>query len=189
MPFYRRDNTPGASWFFTVVAYERRNIFCNEIFRSALRDAITRIRINHPFEIDAWVLLPDHLHCIWTLPNDDSDFSTRWRLIKHHVTYATKDRLATTEQTSPSRQTRGESTIWQRRFWEHRIRDDRDRESHFKYLHFNPVKHGLVDRVQDWPYSSFHKWVREGFYPLDWGGDMSEDRMRRTRFLSGTARE
>jgi putative transposase len=180
MPFYRRDNTPGATWFFIVVAFERRNNFCSDAFRTALRAAITSVRTNHPFAIDAWVLLPYHLHCVWTLPENDADFSTRWRLIKHHVSYSLNRGTFVGHARSASRSARGESTVWQRRFWEHRIRNDADLERHLVYLHFNPVKHGLVSRVIDWPHSSFHQFLQRGAYPRDWGSNLPQSALNKT---------
>ena len=120
------------------------------------------VRRRRPFRIDGWVVLPDHLHCIWTLPAGDVDFTTRWRLIKAGFA----KHLPKTEH----RSRRGERGIWQRRFWEHAIRDERDYASHMDYLHFNPVKHGHVRRVADWPYSSFARCVERGIYPCDWAG-------------------
>ena len=119
----------------------------------------------HSFKIDAMVVLPEHMHCIWTLPTDDADYAIRWSLIKSGFSRE----IPVTERRSKSRQARGERGIWQRRYWEHLIRDDRDFERHVDYIHWNPVKHNWVKRVKDWPYSSFHKYVRLGLYPLDWG--------------------
>ena len=137
----------------------------------ALRDAIKKVRERHPFYIDAWVLLPDHLHTIWSLPEGDSDFSLRWNLIKRDVTRSCAKHLERSEWLSESKAKHRESTLWQRRFWEHQIRNDRDYESHMDYLHYNPVKRGYVNRVGDWPYSSFHRYVRRGVYSDDWGVD------------------
>ena len=128
-----------------------------------------RLREGHSFQIDAWVLLHYHLHCLWTLPPDDADFSLRWNLIKRWVTRACGERLFRMEWMTDSKRTHRESTLWQRRFWEHQIRDDRDYQVHGDYVHFNPVKHGHVRRAVDWPYSSFHRYVREGVYAPDWG--------------------
>jgi putative transposase len=116
-------------------------------------------------------ILPDHIHAVWTLPPDDADFSLRWRLIK---TFFAKS-IPKRERLSPVRQARGERGIWQRRFWEHLIRDDQDYATHIEYCYINPVKHGLVVRVRDWPFSSFHRDVRSGVFPMDWGGEMKQD--------------
>jgi len=125
----------------------------------------------HSFAVDATVVLPDHLHSIWTLPEGDADFALRWRLIKSTFSRA----LPRGEETSTSRFRRGERGIWQRRYWEHTIRDEKDFARHVDYIHFNPVKHGHVSRVCEWPFSSFHKMVRLGVYPKDWGGDMRDE--------------
>jgi putative transposase len=122
----------------------------------------------HPFHIDARVLLPDHLHCNWTLPEGDADFSMRWSKIKRHVSQQCDDTVGC-KTISDSRAKRHESGIWQRRFWEHQIRDDNDFERHVDYIHWNPVKHDLVARAGDWPYSTFHRFVQNGTYSLDWG--------------------
>ncbi|MFT4276951.1 MAG: transposase [Rhodopseudomonas sp.] len=168
MPNYRRAFVPGGCWFFTVALLERRNTLLVDHI-TALRDAVARTRERFPFEIDAVVVLPDHLHAVWTLPPGDADFSTRWRLIKTHFAKAPPKE----ERLSAVRARRGERGIWQRRFWEHLIRDEADYARHVEYCMINPVKHGLVSRVQDWPTSSFHRDVRRGVFPLDWAGDAS----------------
>ncbi len=163
MPDYRRNRVPGGTYFFTANLLDRnsRKLVTHV---NLLRDAVRDVRGRAPFHIDAWVVLPDHMHCIWTLPPDDSDFSGRWRELKKSFTKA----LPPAEHRSPVRRRRGERGIWQRRFWEHTIRDERDYASHMDYVHFNPVKHGLVARAADWPYSSFHRCVAAGLYPADW---------------------
>ncbi|MCB1866396.1 MAG: transposase [Chromatiales bacterium] len=170
MPNYRRSRTPGAKWFFTVVAFQRRPILTRPESRAALRTAIARTRETLPFVIDAWVLLPDHLHCIWQLPDGDAEYSKRWGMIKAAFSRDVRGAIGPHDAVSPSRRSRNERGIWQRRFWEHRIRDDEDLRRHVDYLHFNPVKHGHVRRVADWPWSSFHRYVADGRYPADWGG-------------------
>jgi putative transposase len=174
MSRYRRANVKGATYFFTVVTERRQSILTNEDVRHALRAAIVKVRASHPFEIDAWVLLPDHLHCIWTLPEGDADFSTRWRLIKREVTVAVGANYFREEFQTERRAQKQHGTIWQQRFWEHLIRDDGDFATHMDYLHFNPVKHGLVKTVNEWPWSSFHRLVNDGVYPSNWGGEGSD---------------
>ena len=174
MSTYRRANAKGATYFFTVVTYRRRKILTLPENRYALRNAIAAVRVQYPFGIDAWVLLPDHMHCIWTLPENDSDFSRRWGVIKAIFTKQTKARLHNETLMNPSKHKHRESTIWQRRFWEHQIRDDYDLRKHVDYIHFNPVRHGYVDRACDWPYSTFHRCVRSGVYPIAWAGSVSE---------------
>ena len=170
MPNYRRADTPGATYFFTLVSYQRQKILCDENIRAALRDAIVTTRTKYPFIIDAMVLMPDHLHAVWTLPEHDNAYSVRWSMVKRLVT----QRGCTDESLGPgisaSRLKRREGNIWQRRFWEHQVRDQADLNRCLDYLHWNPVKHGHVNRVVDWPYSTFHRFVREGMYPEDWGG-------------------
>lgn len=175
MSRYRRANTPGATYFFTVVTYRRRTFLCDEHLRYTLREAISKVRDQYPFQIDAWVLLPGHLHTIWTLPDGDAKFPLRWQLIKRHVTRQCGELLHQPGLMTDSKTRHRESTIWQRRYWEHLIRNDADYERHMDYLHYNPVKHGLVKQVKDWPYSSFHRYVENGTYDENWGAALLPD--------------
>jgi putative transposase len=163
MPRYVRAFVPGGTFFFTVALLERRRRLLTERIDD-LRVVFSEARRRRPFTIEAIVVLPDHLHCIWTLPPGDSDFSGRWHDIKARFSA----RIPREERLSARRTRKGERGIWQRRFWEHVIRDQVDFERHFDYVHYNPVKHGHVTRAADWPYSTFHRCVREGLYPLDW---------------------
>ena len=160
---YRRNFLPGGSYFFTVTLADRSS---DALVRhiDALRDAFRVTRRERPFAIEAVVVLPDHLHAILTLPSSDADFSGRWRRIKGHFSRRLIDATA-----SLQRWPNGDLALWQRRFWEHTIRDESDFSRHIDYIHFNPVKHGLVPCVRDWPHSSFHRYVREGPLPDDWG--------------------
>ena len=165
MPDYRRHLVAGATYFFTVNLLDRRSGLLVERI-GVLRQVVARVRVLMPFHIDAWVVLPEHMHCLWTLPEGDGDFPKRWQAIKMGFSRA----VAGDEALSVSRRVRGERGIWQRRYWEHTVRDARDYAAHMDYIHFNPVKHGYVARVADWEFSSFHRCVREGIYPADWGG-------------------
>jgi len=160
----RRLYIDGGTYFFTVVMQHRRPILCHAQMRKALRNAIQKVRIDRPFNIIAWVLLPDHLHTIWTLPENDSDYSTRWRLVKGSVSHHVKDILDVKKERTLNQIRKQESGLWQHRFWEHTIRDEADLEKHFDYIHFNPVKHGLVEIPSDWKWSTYHKYVKQGFY-------------------------
>lgn len=154
---YRRNYVPGGTYFLTLTLRDRSG---DALVRSvdALRNAFDRVRRLRPFRTDAVVVLPDHLHLLCSLPEDDCDFSERVRLIKRSFTEST-----------------GRRAVWQSRFWEHTIRDEHDFERHVDYIHFNPVKHGYVQRVVDWPHSSFHRDVRRGIVPSDWGGGSTID--------------
>ena len=160
MPNYRRARC-GSTFFFTVVARRRRPILCVPEVRHLLREVTLELRTRRPFEIDAWVLLPEHLHCIWTLPEGDRDFSARWGWLKKEVTRRLRAMPAHSRIADPS--------VWQNRFWEHRIRDEVDYARHCDYVHYNPVKHRLVNRVRDWPWSTFHRFVAQRIYPKTWG--------------------
>ena len=163
MPNYRRAHVPGATYFFTVNLQDRRSdLLIREI--DLLRETVRATRARHPFHIDAWVVLPDHMHCMWTLPPGDAGFALRWKVIK----FAFAKRLPVTETRTDNQQRRGERGIWQRRYWEHLIRDERDYQQHFDYIHINPLKHGYVEQLADWPYSSFHRAVAMGVYPAGW---------------------
>ena len=171
MTAYRRATVPGAAYFFTVNCAVRtdKRLLVDHI--GLLRENFRKVKSAHPFEIDAIVVLPDHLHCIWSLSAGDADYKTRWALIKAGFSRG----IAKGEQCSPSRLKRGERGIWQRRFWEHMIRDDGDNRRHVDYIHWNPVKHGWVKRVRDWPFSSFHGFVRRGIVPVNWGDEPGAD--------------
>jgi putative transposase len=156
---YRRLYIPGGCYFFTVVTYHRLPVFANPEHVNALREAFRAVKAAHPFEVQAMVVLPDHLHCLWRLPEDDAGFSTRWRDIKNLVS----------RQIDTSINPRREKAVWQRRFWEHAIRDQDDWARHVDYIHWNPVKHDYVLSPEDWPYSSFALAVRKGWYPAAWG--------------------
>ncbi len=175
MPRYLRPRTAGGTFFFTLVTFERRRILTLDISKQILFKAFAEVQSQYPFSMEAWVLLPDHLHAIWTLPDGDNDYSKRWGLIKAKFSKEGKAFLHGSQVPNPSRIKRRETTLWQRRFWEHGIRDDEDFQRHLDYIHYNPVKHGLVTRVGDWPYSTFHRYVREGSYPENWGEGVSFD--------------
>lgn len=189
MPDYRRNRVPGGTYFFTINLRDRQtNLLVDRI--DLLRSSVARVRILMPFHIDAWVVLPEHMHCLWTLPEGDADFSRRWQAIK----MAFSKRIERGEALSTSGQNRGERGIWQRRFWEHTIRNERDYAAHLDYIHLNPVKHGLAPRVSDWPYSSFRRAVKMGLYPEAWAGGDDMDgnwgepasRVRRAPRLCGS---
>jgi putative transposase len=147
----------------------RAPILCEDLARISLRQAISGCRVHLPFQIVAFVLLPDHLHVIWTMPHGDADYSTRWAWIKKEFTKAWLAGGGTEQPSNESRRRAGRRGVWQRRFWEHCIRDELDLERHCDYIHYNPVKHGLARRPGDWAYSTFHRFVRDGHYPVDWG--------------------
>ncbi len=163
MPDYRRVRIPGGTYFFTVTLRDRSSdllVARIDLLRSAVRD----VRAKHPFHIDAWVVLPDHMHCVWTLPEGDVDYSGRWGAIKKRFSKT----LPATEARTEAMVRRGDRGVWQSRFWEHTIRDDRDYAAHMDYTHFNPVKHGFSEDPAAWPYSSFRHCVARGLYPADW---------------------
>jgi len=171
MRTYTRARIEGGCYFFTVNLAQRsgNDLLVERV--ADLREAFRRTRADYPFVMDGIVVMPDHLHCIWRLPEGDDDFPMRWRPIKSHFSRA----LAKVEQVSASRVRKNERGIWQRRYWEHVIRDEHDHRVHMDYLHFNPVRHGHVAAVKDWPHSSFHRCVREGTYAPDWGTAYSDD--------------
>lgn len=159
---YRRNRVSGGTYFFTVTLADRKATTLVDHIQP-LREAFRQTAQKYPFKMDAVVILPDHLHAIWTLPLENNDYPTRWQSLKSHFTRSIKHSI------NLKRNARGEYNLWQRRYWEHTIRDQDDFRAHMDYLHYNPVKHGLVTRVRDWPYSSFHRLVREGVYPMAWG--------------------
>jgi len=163
--FYRRNFVQGGTYFFTVNLADRRQTWLVD-YIDVLRESILKVKRSRPFHIDAWVVLPDHMHAIWTLPEGDADYSGRWREIKKAFTKT----FPLNEDRSSARWRQGERGIWQRRFWEHTIQSELDYKAHIDYVYFNPVKHGWVGSVKDWPYSSFHRDVRLGLYPESWGG-------------------
>ena len=161
---YRRNRIPHGTYFFTATLRCRRSMLLVEHIE-ALREAVRHMLDQRPCTIDAMVVLPDHIHAIWTLPEDDADYAGRWRLLKSGFTHA-----VVKVGVDMVRNTKGKCNLWQRRYWEHTIRDEADFERHVDYIHYNPVKHGLVGRVADWPYSSFHRFVRQGACSPDWAG-------------------
>jgi putative transposase len=179
MTQYRRAKFCGGYYFFTVVTYKRKRFLANEIARECLRAAWQHVRQRRPFEVTALCLLPDHLHCLWCLPESDNDYSTRWMLIKKGFTRQYLKAGGHESGQSLSRYRKRKRGVWQRRFWEHRIRDQEDLHKHVDYIHCNPLKHGLVKAVEDWPWSTYHKFVPEGFYQhrilSDYDSDFGED--------------
>jgi putative transposase len=166
MPNYRRALCEGGIYFFTVNLLQRKDNDLLVRHINHLRDAVKQVLQRHPFNIHAWVVLPDHLHCVIQLPLGDDDFALRWRRIKSVFSKS----IPRLEYLSITRLRRGERGIWQRRFWEHLIRNEKDYNAHMDYVHINPLKHGLVQRVIDWPYSTFHVLVERGVYPKDLAG-------------------
>jgi putative transposase len=174
MVLYRRNHVPGATYFFTVALRDRTTrLLTGHV--SELRRAYAEVWSRRPFETVALAVLPDHLHAIWRLPEGDADYSGRWRAIKAaFVINLRRSGVAVAENA------RREAGVWQRRFWEHTIRDEADLRAHVDYVHWNPLKHGHVARVVDWPYSSLHRYVREGVLASDWGGTSASTRQDRS---------
>ncbi|WP_313087181.1 REP-associated tyrosine transposase [Pseudomonas sp.] len=169
MSDYRRSQAPGGTWFFTVTLADRRSrLLVEEI--EHLRHAYGQTQQARPFRTLAICVLPDHLHAIWTLPDGDSDFAGRWSLLK-----STFSRQLPAHTRTQSQVRKREKGIWQRRYWEHQIRDASDLQRHVDYIHFNPVKHGLVERVADWPYSNFDRYVKNGLVRGDWASSTVGD--------------
>jgi putative transposase len=162
MVHYRRYQIPGGTYFFTVVLQNRQSDWLIK-YIAQLKAAFRHVNNLHPFKTQAIVVLPDHLHAIWELPENDSNYSLRWRCIK--IAFAKNLKQSGIDI---SKNKFGENVLWQRRFWEHTIRNEKDYERHVDYIHYNPVKHGLVENVNDWPYSTFHRYVREGLLPKNW---------------------
>ncbi len=168
MPDYRRLFRAGGTFFFTVVTHNRRGFLCEPLARHCLRSAIEKVRLERPFEMLAFVLLPEHFHCVWRLPEGDENYSTRMACIKKDFTKAWLAGGGDEIDISRSRRERRERGVWQRRYWEHAIRDQDDLCRHVNYIHYNPVKHDVAECPHLWPYSTFHRWAEEGYYAKDW---------------------
>ncbi|MBM4103394.1 MAG: transposase [Planctomycetes bacterium] len=166
MSHYRRIKNAGGYYFFTLVTYNRVPFLATPLARAILHSAWQRVQHRRPFESVAACLLPEHLHCIWRLPDGDNDYSTRWTLIKKDFTHNWLKAGGEEIIQSQSRQQRRHRGVWQKRFWEHRIRDPRDLARHIHYIHWNPVKHKLVEKVEDWPFSSYHQHIEAGRYKI-----------------------
>jgi putative transposase len=171
MPEYRRSFIPGGTYFFTLVTFDRAPFLTQPEAREILHFAWETVKERFPFTTEAVCLLPDHLHCIWSLPEGDTNYSIRIKEIKRLFTFRYREYIGSQDLLNDSRIVRAEAPVWQRRFWEHTIRDERDYHQHLDYIHYNPVKHGLVQKVADWPWSSFQRFVRMGWYEPHWGGE------------------
>ena len=167
---YRRNYIAGGTYFFTVNLYQRKTGLLTQ-YINELRHAFSVTKKRYPFQIDAIVILPDHLHTLWTLPEDDDNYPQRWRSIKSQFTRSIKAQGCPIKQNK-----RREHNVWQRRYWEHTIKDNHDLQRHIDYIHYNPVKHGHVSKVNDWKYSSFHQYVANGILDKTWGSEYKEDR-------------
>jgi putative transposase len=168
---YRRSFQPGASYFFTLVTHARSPLFGDVVAIDLYRNAVRKVQAARPFTLAAEVILPDHIHMLWTLPDGDADYPTRIRLIKRAFTRSYLNHRRHIDERSGSRIAKGEQAVWQRRYWEHTIRDERNFQAHLDYIHLNPVKHGLATAARDWPHSTFLVWVDRGVYEPWWGSD------------------
>jgi putative transposase len=168
MRTYIRGDAAGATYFFTLTLQDRGARWLVDHV-DVLRAAVKHVKARHPFDIEAMVVLPEHLHALWRLPVDDKDFSTRWMLVKQTFTQSLVASGVLRDGVAPGRGLKGERKVWQRRFWEHQIRDEEDFQRHVEYIHYNPVKHGWVTRAAEWPHSSLHRFIREGTVAADWG--------------------
>lgn len=167
---YRRSDQAGGMFFFTVNLADRSSSLLTENIE-ILRQVMRKVKDDHPFDVVAMVVLPEHLHAIWMLPAGDNDFAMRWSLIKSGFSR----NLLKTEPIHPGRIIKRERGIWQRRYWEHQIRDDMDLQRHVDYIHINPVKHGYVKQPVQWPYSSVHRYIRDGLISANWSVDVAKE--------------
>ncbi len=166
---YRRSKMAGGTFFFTVVTHNRRKFLCEPENIILLRRGFRQVITEFSFKVEAIVVLPNHIHCIWTLPLEDNNFSNRWRLIKNY--FSRNCDVKYKGKVSTSRKKKGEYAVWQRRFWEHQIKDENDYINHVNYIHYNPVKHGYVKAPKDWQYSSFMSYVERKVYDINWGAE------------------
>jgi putative transposase len=183
MPEYIRTYVPGGTFFFTLITHRRRTLFSSSSARSCLREAILGVQRERPFRLVASVLLPNHFHCIWVLPEGDADYSKRWGIIKSRFSRLWLAKCGDEITISPARAEHRERGIWQKRFWEHRIRDEDDFIHHVNYMHYSPVKHGLAQCPHQWQCSSFDRWVQQGFYQRDWLCDCAGTSLRVPDYL------
>ncbi len=177
VPNYRRTFLAGGTFFFTLVTQRRRRLFSDDAACRLLGEAIRVVQAEQPFETVAVVLLPDHLHCIWTLPDDEDDYSSRWAGIKRQFVESWTAVGGREAAISHARREQYERGIWQKRFWEYRIRNQADLARHVNYIHYNPVKHGLARCPHAWTHSSFHRWVEQGYFKVDWLCDRENPRV------------
>ena len=189
MSVYRRHFVSGGAYFFTLVTQERAAILVEPTARAILHDAFAECKRRWPFVIDAIVLLPDHLHTIWLLPSNDDQFPRRWGFIKKEFTKRWIASGGQEQMISSQRSVRRMRGVWQPRYWEHAIQDEDDLGRHRDYIHYNPVKHGLVKKPVDWPYSSFHRWAAQGAYDPGWGCASTDDKRFQFDDLRTTAVE
>lgn len=166
---YKRVKLAGQSYFFTVNLEDRSTQLLTDNIE-LLRNAVRGVKRKHPFTIDAMVVLPEHLHCIWTMPQNDHDYSMRWGLIKSDFSRG----IPRQEFINSARAAKRERSIWQHRFWEHCIRNESDMNDHINYIHINPVKHGYTNKASDWAYSSIHRYIRKGILSADWACDVDD---------------
>ena len=175
MSNYRRSICPGGTFFITIVTYRRNPFLATLLARQILKKSWIATRRRLPCKVDALCILPDHLHCLVTLPDNDSNYSKRVQMFKGLFSIHYKKSGGCEGKKNDSRIKKGEASLWQRRFWEHMIRDEDDMQKHFDYIHYNPVKHGFVENPRDWSWSTFHKYVRLGYYPVDWCSFLDDD--------------
>lgn len=176
MPDYKRVYVEGGTYFFTVNTIKRKTILTRPESRYLLKTAWQEIKKIHPFEDVALCLMPDHIHCIWKLPENDSNFSVRWNGIKGLFSKKYKKTDSYSHDSDRIRKNKQEASVWQRRFWEHLIRDDDDLQRHIDYIHYNPVKHGYVAKATDWEYSTIHRYIHDGIVEPDWGNSPLHDK-------------
>lgn len=170
MSDYRRSLVAGGTYFFTCVTYRRQGILATGMGRRCLREALATVRRDHPFDIVAIVLLPDHWHTVWALPSGDMRYPLRWMRIKEEFSTRWLQAGGHELEQTASRLKHRQRGIWQKRYWEHTVRDEDDLKRCVDYIHWNPRKHGMVARVQDWKWSSFERFVKAGEYDINWGG-------------------
>ena len=169
MSRYIRLMQEGGMYFFTLVTHGRRPFLTTALSRRCLRDALEKVRTQHPFGLVAICVLPDHMHCIWQLPEKDDAFPERWRKLKSTFTQTYLKGGGQEGRRTARHKRKGERAVFQQRYYEHCIRDSEDLRNHFDYIHYNPVKHGLTESAFAWPWSSFHRYVHLGWYDADWG--------------------
>jgi putative transposase len=172
MPHYHRYYLPNHPVFITCVTHDREKLFSAGDNIDLLWQIVHQTKERIPFNLAAYVILPDHFHWLLELPEEQPNFSTVIRQIKWKFTIEYRKFRDVAPGFSP----------WQKRFWDHVIRDETDLETHVDYIHWNPLRHGLVNAPEDWGHSSFRKWVKEGYYEGEWGRNGEPDGIKGLRY-------